>query len=672
MSAVRCLCEFSPFHTPTAECVPHMPVCARCPERATLQCAKCRAVVYCSRECQRIHWKLEHHREECQPAPELVGFALTRADQSGATRLSAAQESELRRMFPGMPAETRFFVVAPRRPSAHQPIAVDRAQPHVYFQSQGDVLSRLLAHNPRTMSYFRQKVLKRLAFANDPAIRRIAQVPTRSSTDKQLYTVLDLPDAVRAADTLARLRGSLETLAAYFGHVPSNADLVQITSLRTMWAYQDVPGYALRSELPLDVGLSQVAMRLRGMLAWATTQFFEQRPDLHRIGLTYTGSSIHIFLRLPSDMRNKWLSWESVLLVFVHELTHNVALSTRRKIGHRMVRDKHGPSFRATFQLLMFAAIKTGLVDAKYEPLLRQPMKLRKLTHVTHHASIEAETDYYNMAERAKAGDDGNESSDDDDDGDDAPDNPNTGAPPPKRTVVDLTEDDDAGAADPAPFVLDLTGSDDEDEDDDDVPIVKPTPVSTPSPLASSSSSSAAAAAAAPPEPLRARPQEPVARTVLQIAGIGPATEKLMTARLGHAVTVYDLIQLENSAEPLYEWLKETVKSNSYLARSSYETARNVSAWIRKHRDVIAEWREANPSLRLPDVDHPSGQLLDVPGVDAKSTEQLRLFAAAGISSLGDLKTRARNADFDAVIASIVVNESSRRQLVDYLRTSNK
>lgn len=39
-------------------------VCATCAEvNATKKCAKCKAVQYCDRECQRIHWFV--HKKEC-------------------------------------------------------------------------------------------------------------------------------------------------------------------------------------------------------------------------------------------------------------------------------------------------------------------------------------------------------------------------------------------------------------------------------------------------------------------------------------------------------------------------------------------------------------------------------------------------------------------------------
>ena len=37
---------------------------------ATQQCSRCKVVKYCSRECQRRHWKAGHREECCAASPE--------------------------------------------------------------------------------------------------------------------------------------------------------------------------------------------------------------------------------------------------------------------------------------------------------------------------------------------------------------------------------------------------------------------------------------------------------------------------------------------------------------------------------------------------------------------------------------------------------------------------
>lgn len=43
-------------------------ICSHCRGHENLQrCARCRKVSYCSRECQRLHWRV--HRHECERSP---------------------------------------------------------------------------------------------------------------------------------------------------------------------------------------------------------------------------------------------------------------------------------------------------------------------------------------------------------------------------------------------------------------------------------------------------------------------------------------------------------------------------------------------------------------------------------------------------------------------------
>ena len=49
-------------------------LCAVCQGRAELKCMACKAVFYCSRACQKRHWK--KHKFECKSLPYRVSFCL--------------------------------------------------------------------------------------------------------------------------------------------------------------------------------------------------------------------------------------------------------------------------------------------------------------------------------------------------------------------------------------------------------------------------------------------------------------------------------------------------------------------------------------------------------------------------------------------------------------------
>ena len=52
-------------------------ICAHvgCDQLGELKCARCRAVLYCSQEHQRLHWKEGGHKRRCTPAPKAAGPA---------------------------------------------------------------------------------------------------------------------------------------------------------------------------------------------------------------------------------------------------------------------------------------------------------------------------------------------------------------------------------------------------------------------------------------------------------------------------------------------------------------------------------------------------------------------------------------------------------------------
>ena len=53
------------------------PICAHagCDQHGELKCARCRAVLYCSQEHQRLHWKEGGHKRRCTPAPKAAAPA---------------------------------------------------------------------------------------------------------------------------------------------------------------------------------------------------------------------------------------------------------------------------------------------------------------------------------------------------------------------------------------------------------------------------------------------------------------------------------------------------------------------------------------------------------------------------------------------------------------------
>ncbi len=66
-----------------------MPECARCGKESTLQCSRCKAVNYCTEECQKAHWK-KTHKGQCR-ALEKTRKAL---EKSRAELVAAAMASE--------------------------------------------------------------------------------------------------------------------------------------------------------------------------------------------------------------------------------------------------------------------------------------------------------------------------------------------------------------------------------------------------------------------------------------------------------------------------------------------------------------------------------------------------------------------------------------------------
>ncbi|XP_061368081.1 ubiquitin carboxyl-terminal hydrolase 18-like [Gastrolobium bilobum] len=57
------------------------PICAVCATHATKKCSRCKAVRYCSRECQQSHWN-SGHKTNCKDVRDTVAISLT---QNGAT-----------------------------------------------------------------------------------------------------------------------------------------------------------------------------------------------------------------------------------------------------------------------------------------------------------------------------------------------------------------------------------------------------------------------------------------------------------------------------------------------------------------------------------------------------------------------------------------------------------
>lgn len=66
-------------------------ICGTCAENnATKKCAKCKAVQYCDRECQRIHWFV--HKKECN----------REASNNGALQTSAVDSSHVAESLSGL------------------------------------------------------------------------------------------------------------------------------------------------------------------------------------------------------------------------------------------------------------------------------------------------------------------------------------------------------------------------------------------------------------------------------------------------------------------------------------------------------------------------------------------------------------------------------------------
>ena len=61
------------------------PVCAVCAAVDVDRCVRCQAVYYCSKRCQKMHWR-SSHRRRCIPAAERAAFNTP----ANATRLGRA------------------------------------------------------------------------------------------------------------------------------------------------------------------------------------------------------------------------------------------------------------------------------------------------------------------------------------------------------------------------------------------------------------------------------------------------------------------------------------------------------------------------------------------------------------------------------------------------------
>ena len=53
--------------------LPFPSFCPVCLKPAALLCAKCKSAYYCSKECQKKHWRLSH-KQACSPNPKLYTF----------------------------------------------------------------------------------------------------------------------------------------------------------------------------------------------------------------------------------------------------------------------------------------------------------------------------------------------------------------------------------------------------------------------------------------------------------------------------------------------------------------------------------------------------------------------------------------------------------------------
>ena len=312
----------------------------------------------------------------CEPCRDaLVGFPMSNTDRTNAVPLQPSDESELRRMFPLIPAETKLFAVVPQRRSTLQPAAVDEKNLNIYFQA-ADVTARppiveklVTQKSERAIKWFRRTVLKRLSFARNATLfKDVVHVTETSGVDNKQYTVLSFETGRKtAADMLATLRGhliairyhlySLKSLDPAPTTVSNGLSALRADLEHARYAWRSADRYPLRSSVKFAVGLQEVINKLDILIAWETTRFHEQMQHRDRIGVTACGKWIAVLLRNIHDMSQKFLSAEAVLLVFLHEVAHNISPVVNVVRGTRHVQDGHGPSFYAAYQMLFIVAI---------------------------------------------------------------------------------------------------------------------------------------------------------------------------------------------------------------------------------------------------------------------------------------------------------------------------
>ena len=184
---------------------------------------------------------------------------------------------------------------------------------------------------------------------------------------------------------------------------------------------------------------------------------------------------------------------------------------------------------------------------------------------------------------------------------------------------------------------------------------------SSSSSAASSSSSAVAAAAGGSDAQVSLRPGfevEPVARTLVQIGGIGPVAVRRL-----RGATVHDLLAVGDSYAAVRAFLEP-----AYAGRDpDLENAtRNARAWTAANRAHVTAWLDAHPLVRLPRAGLPSGQIQDVPGINPNKSATLAALRRRGIKTLADM-VRAPDT-VRTVLADGKYKPDDIKRVDDYLR----
>ena len=121
---------------------------------------------------------------------------------------------------------------------------------------------------------------------------------------------------------------------------------------------------------------------------------------------------------------------------------------------------------------------------------------------------------------------------------------------------------------------------------------------------------------------------EPVARTLVQISGIGPRAAAVL------GFDVYRLLDVGDDEQKMHDLL-----TPGFTGRPDElaVVVQNARAWVRTNGPRVAAWRAANPTRALPDRTRPSGWLQDVPGINPNLLKAAAAAARRGVGTLSQL-----------------------------------